>query len=170
MTSRSVKGETMGSPTISERANDFTVDFNRRIGERLTAVFATERARLRSEGIPIVSVVIGVNLPTAPLLHCSTANCAMRDDFQPCSTTPSGATPRLSCFTVAPGARTATSLSRTTRGCCCPARSNAVSALSPSAPGRRPQRTFRSPRAPSNSRLSPIRALLGGCPRNSRRT
>jgi len=57
----------MGPATISQEADDFTVDFNRRIGERLTAVFATEQARLRSEGIPVVSVVIGANLPNAPL-------------------------------------------------------------------------------------------------------
>ncbi len=57
----------MGPATISQQADDFTVDFNRRIGGRLTAVFATEQARLRSEGIPVVSVVLGANLPNAPL-------------------------------------------------------------------------------------------------------
>jgi len=58
----------MGPATISQEADDLTVDFNRRIGERLTAVFATEQARLRSEGIPVVSVALGANLPNAPLL------------------------------------------------------------------------------------------------------
>jgi peroxiredoxin len=58
----------MGGATISQEAHDFTGDFNRRIGERLAAVFAIDQARLRSDGVPVVSVTLGANLPNAPLL------------------------------------------------------------------------------------------------------
>ncbi|QNE47091.1 AhpC/TSA family protein [Glaciihabitans sp. INWT7] len=58
----------MSPATISQEADEFTVGFDRRIGDRLATVFATDRARSRSEGVPAVSVTLGANLPNAPLL------------------------------------------------------------------------------------------------------
>lgn len=58
----------MGPATISQESRDLTVDFNGRIGERLATVFAVEQHRLRSEGVPVVSVALGASLPNAPLL------------------------------------------------------------------------------------------------------
>ena len=65
---RSRRVGTMGPPTISQEADDLTIDFNRQIGGRLAAVFATEQASLRAGGVPIVSVAPGANLPNAPLI------------------------------------------------------------------------------------------------------
>jgi len=58
----------MGEPTISQQSDDFTADFNQRVGNRIATVLGTEQSRLRSEEIPGVSVALGANLPNAPLL------------------------------------------------------------------------------------------------------
>ncbi|MES2092209.1 MAG: peroxiredoxin-like family protein [Actinomycetota bacterium] len=58
----------MSPASIGRQADDLTVDFNRRVGERLAAVFTTEQERLRADGVPRVSVTLGANLPNAPLL------------------------------------------------------------------------------------------------------
>ncbi len=58
----------MSPASIGQQSDDLTVDFNGRVGERLAAVFTTEQERLRSEGVPRVSVALGANLPNAPLL------------------------------------------------------------------------------------------------------
>lgn len=58
----------MGPATFSQESQELTVDFNRRIGQRLAAVFAIEQSRLRTEGVPVVSVALDANLPNAPLL------------------------------------------------------------------------------------------------------
>ena len=58
----------MGEPTISQQSDDFTADFNQRVGNRIATVLGTEQSRLRSEEVPVVSVALGANLPNAPLL------------------------------------------------------------------------------------------------------
>lgn len=58
----------MGEPTISQQSDDFTADFNQRVGNRIASVLGTEQSRLRSEEVPVVSVALGANLPNAPLL------------------------------------------------------------------------------------------------------
>ena len=58
----------MGEPTISQQSDDFTADFNQRVGTRIATVLGTEQSRLRSEEVPVVSVALGANLPNAPLL------------------------------------------------------------------------------------------------------
>ena len=57
----------MNPATISQEVHDFTIGFNRRIGERLAAVFATDQAALRAGGVPLASVALRANLPNAPL-------------------------------------------------------------------------------------------------------
>jgi peroxiredoxin len=73
----------MGGPTINQQSDDVTEDFNRRIGNRLATVFATEQGRLRSEGIPVVSVALGANLPNAPLLDRDGAQTWLYDALGP---------------------------------------------------------------------------------------
>lgn len=58
----------MGEPTISQQSDDFTADFNQRVGTGIATVLGTEQSRLRSEEVPVVSVALGANLPNAPLL------------------------------------------------------------------------------------------------------
>ncbi len=58
----------MSPATIGQKLRDLTVGFDSRVGERLAAVFALDQARLRTEGVPVVSVALGANLPNAPLV------------------------------------------------------------------------------------------------------
>ncbi|CAN5354049.1 peroxiredoxin-like family protein [soil metagenome] len=69
----------MAPATIGQESDEFTVGFDRRIGDRLAAVFATERAGSRSEGVPVVSVTLGANLPNAPLLDRDGAPASLYD-------------------------------------------------------------------------------------------
>lgn len=73
----------MGGLTVGQQIDDFTADFNRRIGNRLATVLRTEQSRLRSERVPVVSVALGANLPNAPLLDRDGAQTWLYDELGP---------------------------------------------------------------------------------------